>query len=162
MQLAQSPRLDDEQRAGHGRRDRELGLRHGAHRAARELIWLLREQFVAMRQRRLVQRTRRRLLGKGWRHRPGGDIDLLLGEIGESLGRQIEGLGQHLGRRVAEPVGDRERAELREIAVVETPARRCTCRGRAPGSNGPARAGTTTRRPDRTRRPRTDFAGRWW
>ena len=72
-----------------------------------------------MRQRRLVQRAGRRVLWKRRRHRPGGDIDFLLGKIGEGRSRLAEIPGKHFGRRVAEPVGDREGAELGEIAVVE-------------------------------------------
>ncbi|HET7446850.1 MAG TPA: hypothetical protein VFJ49_02865 [Methyloceanibacter sp.] len=37
----------------------------------------------------------------------------------DAEGRHIEGLGQYLWRRVAEPIGDREGAKFREIAVVE-------------------------------------------
>jgi hypothetical protein len=88
-------------------------------RAACELIRTLREQLVAVGERRRIERARRRLLGKRRRHRPGCDIDLLLGEVGEGRSRQIEGLGEDVRRRVAEPVGDRKRAELREIAIVE-------------------------------------------
>ena len=72
-----------------------------------------------MGQRRRIERPRRRLLRQRRRNGTCRDIDLLLGKVGEGFGRQIEGLGQNLGRRVADPVGDREGAELREVAIVE-------------------------------------------
>ncbi len=119
MQLAQGAGLDDEERARHGRGDGKLGLRHRAHGATGENVGALSEQLVAVGEGRRVQRAWRRLLCNRRRHRARRDIDLLLGKVGEGRLRQIEGLGQHLWRRVAEPIADAERAELREIAVVE-------------------------------------------
>ncbi|ODS01198.1 hypothetical protein AUC68_12600 [Methyloceanibacter methanicus] len=43
----------------------------------------------------------------------------MVGEIGEGRLGQTEILGQHIVRRVTQPIGDRERAELGEVAVVE-------------------------------------------
>ena len=72
-----------------------------------------------MGERRLVLRTRCGVLGQCRRHRASGDIDFLLGKGGEVGSGHAEIPGQHVWRRMAEPVRDREGAELREIAVVE-------------------------------------------
>ena len=53
------------------------------------------------------------------RHRAAGEVDLVLGEAVEGRFGQAEVLRQERLRDVADPVGDAERAELREVAVVE-------------------------------------------
>ena len=57
--------------------------------------------------------------GKGGGTGPVGNIDFLLREVREGRSGEVEVPGQNLGRRMAEPVCDREGPELREIAVVE-------------------------------------------
>ncbi len=47
------------------------------------------------------------------------DVQLLLGELGEGAGGQVQIAGENVGRSVIDPVGDAERAELGEMPVVE-------------------------------------------
>ena len=72
-----------------------------------------------MGERPAIERAGRRIGGKRRRHRSLGDVDLALGKIREGRRRHAEILRQHLGRRVADPIADAERAELRKVAVVE-------------------------------------------
>src|SRR6266481_9280217 len=100
-------------------RDRKLALRYQAIGAARISVRALGEQAVAMGERPAIERAGPRIGGKRRRHRSLGDIDLAFGEIREGRRRYAEILRQYLGRGVADPIGDAERAELRKVAVVE-------------------------------------------
>ena len=53
------------------------------------------------------------------RNRPFGEVHLLFGEVVKGRCGQAEVLGQECFGRMAHPVGDAERAELREVAVVK-------------------------------------------
>ncbi len=54
------------------------------------------------------------------RHLAGEDVELVrVGHVGEACRRHAEVLGQHLGRRMHEPVAEEERVVLAEGAVVE-------------------------------------------
>ena len=66
--------------------------------------------------RRFQPCSGRRLCSGGTRPR---QVDLLFGKAVERRFRQAEVLGQQRLGRVADPVGDAERAELGEVAVVE-------------------------------------------
>ena len=159
MQFAHAAWIDDEQRAGHGRGDRELGHRDDAHGAAVENFRRLGEQTIAMGERRLVERARRRdraataAAPVPWRCRPP------LGEIGEGRSRHAEIPGEHLRRRMAEPVGDARRCRTRRNSRCRRRARRCRRRDRSLESNGHDRAGNTRRRRGRNRRSRPGPCG---
>ena len=65
MQFAHAARLDDQQRSGHGRGDRELVGRDAPQGAAGESLGLGGKQAVAMGERRLVERAGRGIGGSG-------------------------------------------------------------------------------------------------
>src|SRR5260221_7263875 len=119
MELAQAPRRQRQACAGHGGRDGEFLHRDVAESATGKLPRLLREQRITVRQHGGI--------GPAWmrlqRQRPGcyalRNIYLALREIGEGLGWESEGLLQDRARRVANPVGNAEGTEFREMAVVE-------------------------------------------
>jgi hypothetical protein len=88
--------------------------------AAGEMLGRLREQAVAMSERARIERAGRRGLRQRRRHRALSDIDLAFREVGEGRGRHPEIQCEHLGGHMAQPIGDREGAELGEIAVSKT------------------------------------------
>src|SRR5262249_61255016 len=119
VRFTQPAGLDLHERAGDGRRDWKLALRYQAIGAARVGVGALREQLVGMGERPAIERAGRRIGGKWRRDRSLGDVDFALGEICEGRRRYAEILPQHLRRRMADPIADAERAEFREISVVE-------------------------------------------
>jgi hypothetical protein len=119
MELAHAAGCDGEQRAGHRRGDGKLNLRGDAHLTGGERLRRLRQKPVAMGERRRVQRAGSWIFRQWRRHRTFSDIDFMVGEVREGGDRHAEILGEYLMRRVPEPIGDRERAELGEVAVVE-------------------------------------------
>ena len=100
----------------------EIGNGVESTRHSRPPLWMrwggLCEQLVLVRQGRQLpplERDRRLLR----RHRPAGEVDLVLGEAVEGRLGEAEVLRQERLGGVADPVGDAERAELGEVAVVE-------------------------------------------
>src|ERR1700730_19122332 len=72
-----------------------------------------------MGERTAVERAGCWIGGKRRSYRPLGDINLALWKIRKRLRRHAEIFGEHLGRRVSDPIGDGEGPELGEITVVE-------------------------------------------
>jgi len=94
-------------------------LRHQAQRALTKRFRALRQQMIAMGERSAVQGAGRCRTGERRRHRTLRNVDLAFGKVRECLRRHGENFLQHLGGYVADPIADAERAEFREIAVVE-------------------------------------------
>src|SRR5262245_53497023 len=82
-------------------------------------MWLLRQQPVFVRIRRQLERTLQRGRRFGGRNGAFREIHLLLWNSLERRLGKAQVLRQQRPGSVSQPVGDAERSELREIAVVE-------------------------------------------
>jgi hypothetical protein len=119
MHLAHSAGIDlDERRGDRGGNRKRAGIAN-PHRSALGLDRLLRQQPVTEALRR--GSCARDLVGaKRSRHWGREDIELAgVGRVAERRGRRAEILGQHVVRRMLEPVADQERVVLIEVAVIE-------------------------------------------
>ena len=119
VQFAQCPRLEFEDGTRYGLGDRKLaGIDQPQPASLVVDERIIGEESILVRQRRPLAPAERggRLLGRQY---PVGEVHLLLREAVEGRFGHAEVLGQQRLRSVADPVADTERAELREVAVVE-------------------------------------------
>ncbi len=116
VQLAQSSRVEVQDDPGHGLRDRETARADPPFAAELvDRVGLLGQEPVFVRCRRRIQRTRHH----GRRDWATHEVGFLGRKSVEGLFGLSEVLGQQALRRVAQPVGDAESAELGKVAVIE-------------------------------------------
>ena len=119
VELAERPGGELEDDAGHRRGNRKV-LRLDAPLPAprKRLERILREKLVPVGMGRRLDAAERRGSRLGGQ-RALGEVDLLGGKVAEGLRRKPEVLGEEGRGHVSEPIGEAERAEFGEVAVVE-------------------------------------------